>query len=65
MPFPFRVAKSLSPEIYRNVEQDTWHDGKKNEEIDATCEMFHKPFMVGDRFVDTLMFMYMCNECCT
>ena len=50
MPFPFRVAKALDPEIYRNVEHDTWYESKKQEEIDATCEMFVKPFMVGDRY---------------
>jgi len=54
MPFPFRVAKALDPEIYRNVEHDTWYESKKQEEIDATCEMFVKPFMVGDRCLVTL-----------
>uniref|UniRef100_A0A1B6HY16 OTU domain-containing protein n=1 Tax=Homalodisca liturata TaxID=320908 RepID=A0A1B6HY16_9HEMI len=25
-PFPYKVAKSLDPDIYRNVEYDTWND---------------------------------------
>ena len=29
IPFPFRVAKSLDPNIYRNIEYDTWHTEKK------------------------------------
>ena len=49
MPFPFRVAKALDPDIYRNVEYDTWYEGKKEEEIEATCDMFRKDFMEGDR----------------
>ncbi|XP_022206298.2 protein ovarian tumor locus isoform X2 [Nilaparvata lugens] len=28
-PFPYKVAKSLDPEIYRNVEYDTWNDYRK------------------------------------
>ena len=51
MPFPFRVAKALVPEIYRNVEFDTWYESKKEEEIEATCDMFVKPFLEGDRLV--------------
>ena len=35
--------------MYRNVEHDTWYESKRSEEIEATCDMFRKPFMVGDR----------------
>lgn len=28
-PFPYKVAKSLDPSIYRNVEYDTWNDQRK------------------------------------
>lgn len=28
-PFPYKVAKSLDPNIYRNVEYDTWNEQKK------------------------------------
>nr|QAB02869.1 ovarian tumor protein [Bemisia tabaci] len=28
-PFPYKVAKSLDPNIYRNVEFDTWNDGRR------------------------------------
>ncbi|KAL1131247.1 hypothetical protein AAG570_010865 [Ranatra chinensis] len=28
-PFPYKVAKSLDPEVYRNVEYDTWNDYRK------------------------------------
>lgn len=32
-PFPYRVAKALDPNIYRNVDYDIWHEirrGKSN-----------------------------------
>ena len=25
-PFPYRVAKALDPNIYRNVDYDIWHE---------------------------------------
>lgn len=28
-PFPYKVAKSLDPNIYRNVEYDTWNEQRK------------------------------------
>ena len=28
-PFPYKVAKSLDMEIYRNVEYDTWNEYRK------------------------------------
>ena len=28
-PFPYKVAKSLDPDIYRNVEYDVWNDCKR------------------------------------
>ncbi|XP_073990832.1 ovarian tumor isoform X2 [Rhodnius prolixus] len=28
-PFPYKVAKSLDPEVYRNVEYDTWNEYRK------------------------------------
>lgn len=28
-PFPYRVAKALDPNIYRNVDYDIWHEIKK------------------------------------
>ena len=28
-PFPYKVAKALDPEVYRNVEYDTWNDYRK------------------------------------
>ena len=32
-PFPYKVAKALAPDIYRNVEYDTWLESKK-----TSCE---------------------------
>uniref|UniRef100_A0A1B6CDN7 OTU domain-containing protein n=1 Tax=Clastoptera arizonana TaxID=38151 RepID=A0A1B6CDN7_9HEMI len=29
-PFPYKVAKSLDPDIYRNVEYDTWNDYRRS-----------------------------------
>eukprot|EP00058_Branchiostoma_floridae_P026053 XP_002611543.1 hypothetical protein BRAFLDRAFT_63818 [Branchiostoma floridae] len=31
-PLPFKVAKALDPEFYRNVEYDTWMDSKKEQQ---------------------------------
>ncbi|XP_035681098.1 putative bifunctional UDP-N-acetylglucosamine transferase and deubiquitinase ALG13 isoform X3 [Branchiostoma floridae] len=31
-PLPFKVAKALDPECYRNVEYDTWMDSKKEQQ---------------------------------
>ncbi|CAH1268052.1 ALG13 [Branchiostoma lanceolatum] len=31
-PLPFKVAKALDPEIYRNVEYDVWMDSKKEQQ---------------------------------
>lgn len=28
-PFPFKVAKALDPDIYRNIEFDSWNDKRK------------------------------------
>lgn len=28
-PFPYKVAKSLDPDIYRNIEFDTWSESRK------------------------------------
>lgn len=28
-PFPYRVAKALDPDIYRNIEFDTWSENRK------------------------------------
>lgn len=28
-PFPFKVAKTLDPNIYRNIEYDTWTETRK------------------------------------
>lgn len=36
-PFPYKVAKSLDPNIYRNVEYDTWSEQKKSKIINK-CE---------------------------
>lgn len=30
-PFPYKVAKSLDADIYRNVEYDTWNDIRRGE----------------------------------
>lgn len=30
-PFPYKVAKSLDPNIYRNVEYDTWNEQRKGQ----------------------------------
>lgn len=29
-PFPYKVAKALDPNIYRNVEYDTWNEQRKS-----------------------------------
>ncbi|KAJ8028811.1 OTU domain-containing protein 4 [Holothuria leucospilota] len=31
-PLPYRVAKALDPEIYRNVEFDSWNENKKDQQ---------------------------------
>lgn len=28
-PFPYKVAKALDPDIYRNIEFDSWSDNRK------------------------------------
>lgn len=28
-PIPYKVAKALSPDIYRNTDFDTWHEIKR------------------------------------
>lgn len=28
-PFPYKVAKALDPDIYRNIEFDSWSDYRK------------------------------------
>lgn len=28
-PFPYKVAKALDPDIYRNIEFDMWSDNRK------------------------------------
>ena len=33
LPFPYRVAKALDPDTYRNVEYDTWLDSRKGQSI--------------------------------
>jgi hypothetical protein len=35
-PFPYRVAKALDPNIYRNVDYDIWHEIRRG--------MFHCSF---------------------
>lgn len=30
-PFPYKVAKSLDPDIYRNIEFDSWNDHRKTQ----------------------------------
>lgn len=36
-PFPYKVAKSLDPNIYRNVEFDTWNDGRRGMRCQVLC----------------------------
>jgi len=35
-PFPYKVAKSLSPDMFRNVEYDAWLESKKSEFMSFT-----------------------------
>lgn len=32
-PFPFKVAKALDPNIYRNIEYDTWGDTRRGKSV--------------------------------
>ena len=43
-PFPYKVAKSLDPNIYRNVEYDTWNEQRKGEKISSfSHKLVEKP----------------------
>uniref|UniRef100_A0A8C9V877 ubiquitinyl hydrolase 1 n=1 Tax=Scleropages formosus TaxID=113540 RepID=A0A8C9V877_SCLFO len=47
--FPYKVLKSLDPELYRNVEFDVWHDGRK--ELQKTDYMVFagRHYYLGDK----------------
>ncbi|XP_066570724.1 putative bifunctional UDP-N-acetylglucosamine transferase and deubiquitinase ALG13 [Amia ocellicauda] len=47
--FPYKVLKSLDPEMYRNVEFDVWHDGRK--ELQKTDYMVFagRQYFLGDK----------------
>ncbi|KAL4593629.1 putative bifunctional UDP-N-acetylglucosamine transferase and deubiquitinase ALG13, partial [Arapaima gigas] len=47
--FPYKVLKSLDPEMYRNVEFDVWHDGRK--ELQKTDYMVFagRHYYLGDK----------------
>ncbi|CAH1777467.1 unnamed protein product [Owenia fusiformis] len=52
-PFPYRIAKALDPDIYRNVEYDTWMEAKK--ELERTeQQLVEKRFTTGDKCQVTL-----------
>lgn len=32
-PFPYKVAKALDPDIYRNIEYDSWSEMRKEQRL--------------------------------
>ena len=48
-PFPFRVAKSLDPDFYRNAQFDIWLDQKKGNLIVVIINAIHRNFTL-ERF---------------
>ncbi|XP_071949995.1 uncharacterized protein [Antedon mediterranea] len=48
-PFPYKVIKSLDPEIYRNVEFDTWSDFKKQQQHREYLISAGMQYALGDK----------------
>ncbi|ELT94044.1 hypothetical protein CAPTEDRAFT_222830 [Capitella teleta] len=47
-PFPYKVAKALMPDIYRNMEFDAWNEAKKDQD-EITCGEGDQQFACGDK----------------
>lgn len=36
-PFPYRIAKALDPNIYRNTDFDIWHEIRRGNKVVGIC----------------------------
>ncbi|KAJ8405808.1 hypothetical protein AAFF_G00312450 [Aldrovandia affinis] len=46
---PYKVLKALDPEIYRNVEFDVWHDGRKEMQKTDYMVFAGRQYFLGDK----------------